>query len=128
MKVGKEEIVGLVVALKRFLSMDTDEEEARQLKILQSIKQRVDAETSARTELLDQSQSPRAYPNLLIYPGDGSDSNERLTDLINRLIEGDPRLAVSQNFMHLGAIGLVALSMRSDQADAAAERLVQELA
>jgi D-glucosaminate-6-phosphate ammonia-lyase len=127
MKVGKEEIVGLVAALRRFLESDLEAERARQCHELQLIAEQVIERTEARAEFLDSDDAPRAYPTLLIYPPGEKRDRSVLSDLINRLVDGDPALAVSQNFTERGAIGVVASAMRSDQVQDAAARLVEEI-
>jgi D-glucosaminate-6-phosphate ammonia-lyase len=127
MKVGKEEIVGLVVALRRFLDADLDAERARQADALNLIADRVRASTTATAEVKLPGNASRGNPALLIYPEHAQSNRVALTDLVNRLVEGDPPLAVSQNFMHLDAIGLIASAMRPDQIGPAVERLIEEL-
>jgi D-glucosaminate-6-phosphate ammonia-lyase len=126
MKVGKEEIAGLIAAVRQFIADDPVEERERQLNRLRRIRAEVEERSGARVESLDESSAPRAYPTLLIYPdieGDG----DPIPGLINRLVDGDPSVSVSQNFRDRGAIGIVASTLADDDVDDAARRIVEEL-
>jgi D-glucosaminate-6-phosphate ammonia-lyase len=128
MKVGKEEIAGLVVALDRFLSMDLGAELTRQGNELSEIASVVEEHTTAKTEIIpDGFQRLETYPTLLVYPQLENDSTDQIFTLINRLDEGDPPVAVSQNFIHLGAIGIRASTLRSNQFRTVAEKLREAL-
>lgn len=124
MKVAKEEIAGLVVALRRFLEQDEAAEQQRQNEALQAIADRV-SNLPCRAELQDPSVTGRPYPLLLIFPEGGK---RTVADLTNELIEGDPSVAVSQGFMDLGAIALLATAVRKDQVESAADRIAEVLA
>jgi D-glucosaminate-6-phosphate ammonia-lyase len=126
MKVGKEEIAGLVAALREFLAQDVDAERARQVERLRRIAEVVEAKADARVEMLDESSAPRAYPTLVIYPIDGG-IPETLASIINRLVEGEPSVSVSQNFRDIGAIGVIASTLQDGDVDSAAERIADEL-
>jgi D-glucosaminate-6-phosphate ammonia-lyase len=126
MKVGKEEIAGLVAALREFLEQDVEAERARQVERLRRIAERVESKSDARVEMLDEASAPRAYPTLVIYPL-GGHVPETIASIINRLVEGEPSVSVSQNFWDVGAIGVIASTLRDDDVESAAERIADEL-
>ncbi len=122
MKVGKEAIAGLVVALRRFLARahraGRQAEEGRLATILAALA----GLPGIRVELLADERAPRPYATALVR------INERVIKqtveaLINALIAGDPPIAVSQNFLHERAIGLVASVLQPGEERTAATRL-----
>jgi D-glucosaminate-6-phosphate ammonia-lyase len=127
MKVGKEEIAGLVVALKRYLEADEQSEFNRQREALLTIADRV-ANTRAKVNLDEPCDSGRGFPVLTIYPDVSGDMSAKIADLINALIENDPPVAVSQGFMSEGGIGVIATAMKSEHARVAGDRIAAEIA
>lgn len=122
MKVGKEEVVGLLVALQRFLNRDLDAERRSQEAELASIFEGLSDVPGLEPTLLNDANSPRAYPTLMIRL-DESRVEMSATALVNELAEGDPPIAVSQNFLDQGAIGIVATTLKPGEASAIERRL-----
>jgi D-glucosaminate-6-phosphate ammonia-lyase len=127
MKVGKEEIAGLVVALEKYLSMDEAKELERQRQALETIADRL-ADSGATVDLDDPAESGRGYPVLTIRPAFSGDAGRKAAALINGLIENDPRIAVSQGQMWDGAIVVIATALKSDDASTAGDRIADEIA
>lgn len=127
MKVGKEEIVGLVVALRRFMRRDFDAEYREQRERLQVIVERLADLRGVTASLLDDSDAPRPYPTAIVRLDEGM--LERTAEsVVNQLAEEDPAVAVSQNFLDRRALGVVATTLRPGEEEIVAERLRQVLA
>jgi D-glucosaminate-6-phosphate ammonia-lyase len=122
MKVGKEEIVGLMAALTRFLERDHAAERTEHEQRLTSILQKLDGLRGVRGEVLSAQDSPRAYTTALIHL-DEATLGRPISQVINDLIEGDPPVAVSQNFMDQSALGIVATTLNPDEDATLATRL-----
>jgi L-seryl-tRNA(Ser) seleniumtransferase len=126
MKVGKEEIVGLVVALRRFMTRDLEGERREQQAQLELIVEALSGLPGVSPGLLDDSAAPRPYPTAIIR------LDERLLErsaasIVNELAEEDPPIAVSQNFLDQQALGLVATTLRPGEAEIVAARLKEVL-
>ncbi len=122
MKVGKEEIVGLLVALRRFLDRDLDAERAEQETTLRSLLDGLQGIPGIDPMLLNDADAPRAYPTMMIRLDEGR-LEMSATSLVNALAEGEPPIAVSQNFLDQRAIGIVATTLKPGEAAAIERRL-----
>ncbi len=122
MKVGKEEIVGLVVALKRFLARDHDAERREQAARLTAVVEALAGLPGVRAALLDDRQSPRPYPTAAVYL-DEAILGRSAEAIVNELLAGEPRVAVSQNLLHDRALALYATALREEEEVALATRL-----
>ncbi|MDQ2786473.1 MAG: aminotransferase class V-fold PLP-dependent enzyme [Chloroflexota bacterium] len=122
MKVGKEEIVGLVVALRRFLARDHAAERIEQERRLATILAAVDGLRGIRVEQMGERDAPRAYPTGVIRIDEGI-VEKSVAAIIVELIEGDPPVAVTQNFLHERAIGIVTALLKPGEEMIVAERL-----
>ena len=122
MKVGKEEIVGLVVALRRFLARDHTAERRAQEGQLALIVAAVAGVPGVEACLLDPASAPRAYPTAVVRLDEAVLGRTAAT-VVNELLEGDPPVAVSQNFLHEGALGLIASVLAPGEEALVAARL-----
>jgi len=122
MKVGKEEIVGLVVALRRFLARDHAAERVEQEDRLATILAAVDGLRGVRVEQMGERDAPRAYPTGVIRIDEGV-VEKSVAAIVNELIEGDPPVAVTQNFLHERTIGIVTALLKPGEEIIVAERL-----
>jgi D-glucosaminate-6-phosphate ammonia-lyase len=122
MKVGKEEIVGLVVALRRFLARDHAAERVEQERRLATILEAVTGMPGVHADQLDERHAPRAYPTGVIRI-DERIVEQPVTAIINALIEGDPPVAVSQNLLHEKALCIVTALLKPGEEVIVAERL-----
>jgi L-seryl-tRNA(Ser) seleniumtransferase len=118
MKVGKEEIVGLVVALRRFLVRDHAAERAAQQRQLETILAALADVPGVRTEVLTNRSSPAAVIRL-----DETVVGQTVEAIINALIDGEPAVAVGQNYLHERGIGLAATVLQPGEEQIVAERL-----
>jgi D-glucosaminate-6-phosphate ammonia-lyase len=126
MKVGKEEVAGLVVALERYLAADENAELQRQRDALLTVADYVSATRSA-VDLSEPDDSGKGFPVLTIKPDVSEDVQAKIAELINGLIENDPPVAVSQGQMIDGAIVVIASAMKSADARTAGERIAAEI-
>lgn len=127
MKVGREEIAGLIVALRRFLARDHAAERRAQEEQLTAIDRTLRDIPGIEPELLDNGRAPRPYPTLLIRI-DETVVEHSVEQIVNELADGDPSVCVSQNFMHERAIGIVATALKPGDEATIASRLRQVLA
>ncbi len=125
MKVGKEEIAGLIAALRRFLALDHATERCRQVAQLQSILEAVAGLPAVRsTELRDDPEA--GWPVAMVRLDEGV-LGRPVEAVVNELLEGDPAVAVSQSVRHQRGIGLHASTLRPGEAELVAQRLRQVL-
>jgi L-seryl-tRNA(Ser) seleniumtransferase len=122
MKVGKEEIVGLIVALRRFLARDHAAERVEQERRLATILAAVDGLRGVRVEQVGERDAPRAYPTGVIRI-DEKIMEKSVAAIIVELIDGDPPVAVTQNFLHERAIGIVTALLKPGEEMIVAQRL-----
>jgi len=126
MKVGKEEIAGLVVALRRFLSRDHAAERNEQEARLSTIVRALGDIPGVMPELLEDRHAPRPYPTLVVRI-DERIVERTVEELVNALGDGDPPICVSQNFLHERALGIVATTLRPGDEAIIAARMRQLL-
>ena len=123
MKVGREEIVGLVVALRRFLARDLAAEAREQAARLRSIGEALTGLSGVTSELREPTER---FPTLIVRLNEAA-IGRATTDIVNELIEGDPRIAVSQSWLRENALGVIASTLREGEEELVAARLVQVL-
>ena len=121
MKVGKEEIIGLMVALERFITLDFDVERARWRADLQVIADAVGGLPGVGATLRD-----GPVPTLAIYL-DETRIERTVEAVINALIEEDPPIAVSQNLVTERGFGINPLVLQPGEADILGQRIRQVL-
>ncbi|MBX9789088.1 MAG: aminotransferase class V-fold PLP-dependent enzyme [Pirellulales bacterium] len=118
-KVGKEELVGLAVALERFLELDEDAEIARHTAAAARL-----AEGSAGLRGVDVKLAPRAglWPHVVI-----SIDHERAAlgavELVRKLAAGDPPVFVAQAAADRGVVGLDPFCLAPGEESIVIERL-----
>lgn len=122
MKVGKEQIAGLLAALQTFIQADAGDT-AAQGRRLERIAAQVREQTRALVVMADAATSPRPYPTLLVSPSAHTPISDA-ADLIVALESGRPPIAVSHNFLDSNAIGIVAFSLKDQDVDYLASRLM----
>jgi L-seryl-tRNA(Ser) seleniumtransferase len=122
MKVGKEEIVGLVTALRRFLATDHAAVRRRHAEQLQTIIDAIANLPGVQASFVPDRKAPRPYVTVLIELDEGV-IGRSVETIINELVQGDPPIAVSQNFLHDRAIGVIASSLRDGEEEIVAARL-----
>ena len=122
MKVGKEEIAGLMMALDLYVQRDHRAEWQRWHGMLASIQEQLSGLRGVSTELLVNGKEPEAAPVLRI--GLDEVTLEKSTvEVINELIEGTPAIAVSQGFLDQSALGINPIVLQPGEKDVIARRI-----
>jgi len=122
MKVGKEAIAGLIVALRRFLAQDQQAARRADEERLATIIGALAGIPGVQAALLADEDSPRPYATALVRI-DERVLGRSVEALVNELDTGDPPIAVSQNFLLERAIGLVASALQPGEEHTVAARL-----
>ena len=125
MKVGREEIVGLIVALRRFAAGSDEADLERMERLLDPIEAAVAGIPMVR---VTRQVSPRKpVPSLLIDLA-GDCAGERAYAVVNRMLDGEPAIAVDQSHAEHGRIGVNPLGITEREAGIVGRRLREELA
>jgi L-seryl-tRNA(Ser) seleniumtransferase len=123
MKVGKETIVGLVVALERFVTRDEVAEGARQAAVLETIARRLDGIPGVDVDVRLASPAGRpSYSSLVVDVG-GDDPVGRACAIVLALEAGDPSIHVGQAYLDSGQLSIIPTTLRLDEAEIVAQRL-----
>ena len=124
MKVGREEIVGLITALRRFAAGSDEEDLERWQRLSRSDR------GHARGSPRDRDLAPRARSQAgtaLRIDLQGGDRGERAYDLVNRLLDGTPAIAIDQSHAEHGRLHVNPKGLTEEEACAIARRLREEL-
>lgn len=124
MKVGREEIVGLLVALQRFAAGSDRDDLERMQRLLDPIEaalEEVPGVSVARHIPVD-----KPVPSLSVTIC-GDDAGERAYTVVNRLLDGEPSIAVAQSHAEFGRLAVIPQGVTADEAGYIATRLHQEL-
>ncbi len=124
MKVGREEIVGLLVALQRFVAGSDEADLERMHRLLDPIETAVDGIPGVRFHRHVPESKP--VPSLRIDL-DGDGAGERAYALVNRLLEGEPAIAIDQSHAEHGRLSVAPLGVTAEEAECIARRLRKEL-
>ncbi|HET7036964.1 MAG TPA: aminotransferase class V-fold PLP-dependent enzyme [Thermomicrobiaceae bacterium] len=120
MKVGKEEIVGLLVALRAFLARDHAAERRAQLAQLAAVQAALEGLAGVACQIDDRPARP--YPALVVQL-DPALTGRTAAAVINELAEGDPPVALAQGYLDQGALSVIAAALRPGEDALLAERL-----
>ena len=123
MKVGREEIVGLIVALERFASGSDEDDIARWSRVLDAARAAIG--DVAGLALHDE-RSPGRAPKLWVEVDTAALGRDAF-DLINELLSGTPAIAAAQSRAELGMIGIAPHGLTEDEARQVGAR-IRELA
>jgi len=127
MKVGREEIVGLLVALRRFVAADHGAALDAQRARLQTVVDAVGGIPGVRAEIAVDTARARRAPVAIVSVDEGA-LGRSVEAVANALLDGDPPVAVSHQYLDRRALGVVASSMRPGDETVVASRLRQALA
>lgn len=119
MKVSKEAIVGLLVALENLTEEKLHKRIEHLRQLLEPIKVRLEGVAGLEIELIDTKDK---YPSLEI----GIDERvlgKSAAEVSQRLKDGKPRIYVSSMYLYRGAIGISSLNMDEEIAKIVSERL-----
>ena len=124
MKVGREEIVGLLVALQRFVAGSDEADLERMQRLLDPIEQALsDVPGICVTRHLP---AAKPVPSLRVrISGDNAASDAYA--VVNRLLDGEPSIAIDQSHAEFGQLAVVPQGITPDEAGCIAARLRHEL-
>jgi L-seryl-tRNA(Ser) seleniumtransferase len=125
MKVGRETIVGLMVALQRFVAADHVAEAARQRRLLDGLAGRLGASMPHPVTILAEGPA-RPYPVLLIDLG-GAAAGDAAADVVIAAAASDPPVLLGQQRLAEGIVTILASTLADEEADVVAERLIDLL-
>jgi len=121
-KVGREEIVGFVVALRRYVERDHAPEVARWRTIADRIAAAVNRSGGAEAEvLIDHTVS------IVAITVSGSEPAEAAADLIAKLRGQEPRIWAGEDYIDEGRVALNVQHIRDDEVDVVIARLEELL-
>jgi L-seryl-tRNA(Ser) seleniumtransferase len=120
LKVGKEEIAGLLTALKIYLSLDHAAVRREQIQRLNVLQEGLADLSGIKGELVGLERD--GYPLLRITLDEKALSLNAF-DLVNRLMEGDPGIAVGQEGARNGYITINPVNLKGDQPRQVVERV-----
>jgi L-seryl-tRNA(Ser) seleniumtransferase len=124
MKVGREEIVGLIVALRRFAAGSDEEDLARFHGLLDPIEAAL--EGIPGISVCRHVPAHKPVPSLRIDL-DGECAGERAYEIVNRLLDGEPSIAIDQSYAERGRLIVVPQGMTEEEAEHVGRRLREEL-
>jgi D-glucosaminate-6-phosphate ammonia-lyase len=124
MKVGREEIVGLLVALQRFVAGSDEEDLERMQRLLDPI----EAALADVPGITVSRHVPRHKPVVsLRVTIDAEDAAVQAYGVVNRLLDGDPSIAIDQSYAEFGQLAVIPQGVTPEEAERVAVRLRQEL-
>ena len=122
-KVGREEIVGFVVALRRYLAKDHRLDTARWRAMAERIATGIDGVHGARAEILTDHDV-----SIVALTPRGPSAADAAARLITRLRERDPRIWAGEDLIDEGQVAFNVQHLRDDEVDVVIERVRQALA
>lgn len=126
LKVGKEEIIGLMVALEMYIARDHAADRKRWLDMLDEIAAGLDGVPGITLSIRGAEPSNTDAP-VAIVGLDETVIEKSVEDVINGLIEGEPAVGVSQGFIDQRAIGINPLVIQPGEPQIIVARIRQEL-
>ncbi len=123
MKVGREEIAGLVTALRRFAAGSDEADLARWQGLLAGIARELEGVPGLATRIHVPAGKPVPSLHLALRGDDG----ERAYAVVNRLLAGEPAIAIDQSHAEHGRLAVTAQGLTADEAAIVARRLREEL-
>jgi len=122
MKVGKEEICGLIAALEAFVEEDHDRRQREWTDRVQRIADRLD-ESPALDPVLSEAGKTSFVPSVTVHV-DEKAAGIPTTELVRSLREENPRVYVGGDHVHGGQFSVNPLSLTDDEADYLADRVL----
>lgn len=124
MKVGREEIVGLLVALQRFVAGSDEADLERMQRLLDPIEAAM--ESVPGISAIRHVPANKPVPSLRVSLS-GENCSERAYDVVNRLLDGAPSIAIDQSHAEFGQLAIIPQGVTQDEAEIIAQRLQREL-
>ena len=124
LKVGREEVIGLLTALERYVAGSDDEDAlvwTKRLDIVAAVLGDVDGVVVTR-----QCRPGKPIPVLLL---DLDEDSLGLTayDVVNDLLEGSPPIAITESYAELGRLSVNAMGLTDGEAEIVGRRLRETL-
>lgn len=124
MKVGREEIVGLLVALQRFAAGSDEADLERMQRLLDPIEAALEDVPGVSVVRHVPNDKPVPILHVTIC---GDDAGDRAYAAVNRLLDGEPSVAVAQSYAEFGQLAVIPQGVTPGEAESIATRLRQEL-
>jgi L-seryl-tRNA(Ser) seleniumtransferase len=125
MKVGREEVAGLLTALRHYASGSDEADLERWQRLLDPIQQSLEGLPGLHVSRHLPARKP--VPSLRIDL-DGESAGDRAYDLVNQLLAGQPAIAIDQSHAEHGRLSINPMALTEDEAIIVARRLREELA
>lgn len=125
MKVGREEVVGLVTALRRYVAGSDEDDRARWSGLLELVARHL--EGVAGVTVCQVVAKNRPVP-LLRVDLDETSLGFTAYDAVNRLLTGEPAIAVAESYAEFGRLGVNAQGLTEEEAELVGRRLREVLA
>lgn len=122
LKVGKEEIVGLMVALEAYVNRDHAAERQRWLGLLNELADHIDALPGVQVVLQGADDLTGTAPKLVIG-FDETIVERSVEEVINGLIDGEPSISVNQGYIDQRAIGINPIVLQPGEPEIIGRRL-----
>jgi L-seryl-tRNA(Ser) seleniumtransferase len=124
MKVGREEIVGLITALRRFASGSDEEDLKRGHAILEVVGEFLDGVDGITVRTVEAKNKPTVSLQIdLDRPKIGFGAY----DLVNKLLQGSPAIAIAESYAEHGTVGINPSGLSKEDAATIGRRLREEL-
>lgn len=124
MKVGREEIVGLLVALQRFAAGSDEADLERMQRLLDPIEAALSDVPG--TCVMRHVPASKPVPSLRVTIT-GNGPAEHAYTVVNRMLEGEPSIAIDQSHAEFGQLAIIPQGVTPDEAESIARRLREEL-
>lgn len=123
MKVGREEIVGLVTALKRFAAGSDERDRADWLAKLEHVQATLAACPYVTSAIADKAGGIPMLNITIDEPALGKCAY----DVLNELLDGAPSIALAESYAEFGTIGVNPHGLNDDEVEIVAQRLLETL-
>jgi L-seryl-tRNA(Ser) seleniumtransferase len=124
-KVGREEIAGLVVALRRYLARDHEADLAHWRATVESMKEALSDLKHATPEIFTDPNRPIPVLRLLL---DERALGKTAYDIVNELAETEPSVLVSEGVAYRGMIGINPIALQPGEPEIVVRRLRESVA
>jgi D-glucosaminate-6-phosphate ammonia-lyase len=124
MKVGREEIVGLITGLRRYAAGSDEEDLERWQRRLDPIEQALEGVPGIRVSRHLPQRKP--VPSLRIDL-ECDCAATRAYELVNRLLDGNPAIAVDQSYAEQGRLAINPQGLTAEEVTTVARHLRDEL-
>jgi L-seryl-tRNA(Ser) seleniumtransferase len=124
MKVGREEVVGLLTALKRFVAGSDEADQAAWLAKLEHIQASITGLPHLTTAIAHKADGGIPILNLTL---DEKALGKRAYDVLNELLDGEPSIALAESYAEFGVIGVNPHGLDDEEVEIVSRRLTEVL-